>query len=142
MQKWANLRCIGVIRAKFEAKGKNPAVASFLRILRAADSRKPAESRAFGVGRGEHALALDVHFSEDRCPAKERNTQFALNHFAENCYEFSQAVKMENTPKTPMSNIMARCLLGEKNILPVFFGYPFGVCCGIVTKLNWRDTTI
>jgi predicted transposase YbfD/YdcC len=44
---------------------------------------------------------LDVHFGEDRCLAKERNTQFTLNILRKIVLNLVKLYKKEHAPKLP-----------------------------------------
>ena len=121
MKKWADLCCIGVIKTEFETKkGKSEELHYYISSAPLTPENLLKHARLEWGVESMHWL-LDVHFSEDRCLAKDRNTQFTLNILRKIVLNLLKTYKAENGIKKPLSNIMADCLFDEKNILDVLF---------------------
>jgi len=121
MKKWKDLCCIGVIRTEFDTKkGKTEELHYYISSAPLTPENLLKHARLEWGVESMHWL-LDVHFNEDRCTARDRNTQLTLNILRKIVLNLLKEYKTKTGTQSPYSGIMADCLFDEKNLLNILF---------------------
>jgi len=119
LPKWLGLACFGAINRCFTYNGKTSNEWHYY-----ISSRKLTAEELLKFARNEWAIEsmhwlLDVHFNEDSCRTRDKNSNQNLNIFRKIALNYIRQYKNHTKLKTPMSKLMFACLLDCNKILDI-----------------------